>query len=171
MEHVIDALLRVVSAHGAEPAVSDESSTFTYAGLLAYAECVAANMKAKGVAFGDRVIVEIPRCKEYAGCLLACWIMGAVAIPLSDDYPEERLAYIKKDSAYRLSINDDFIASMDTTLTTEPIVAAMDAEGVVIYTSGSTGTPKGVMLSRHNLISSIYYVFTAISRMTNRKNF
>jgi len=29
--------------------------------------------------------------------------------------------------------------------------------GEIVYTSGTTGAPKGVMLSRHNLISSIYY--------------
>lgn len=29
--------------------------------------------------------------------------------------------------------------------------------GEIVYTSGTTGAPKGVMLSKHNLISSIYY--------------
>ena len=29
--------------------------------------------------------------------------------------------------------------------------------GEIVYTSGTTGAPKGVMLSRHNLVSSVYY--------------
>ena len=145
MEHIVNAFLKAVNEHGSEPAVSDENSTFTYGELYKFALCVAANLQKKGVRYGSRVIVEIPRCKEYVGCLVGCWLMGAVAIPLSDDYPQERLDYIKKDSQYELSIDDDFIDSMDKSLTVEPVVSEMDAEGIVIYTSGSTGNPKGVV--------------------------
>lgn len=145
MKHVINEFLKSVNEYANQPAVSDEKSTFTYKELYDFALCVAANLQKKGVQYGSRVIVEISRRKEYAGCLIGCWLMGAVAIPLSDDYPQERLDYIKKDSQYELSIDEDFIKSMDLSLTVEPIVAEMDAEGIVIYTSGSTGNPKGVV--------------------------
>lgn len=145
MEHFITKFIETVGKHGNEPAVSDEFSTFTYAQLYDYSITIAANLKARGVKHGSRVIVEIPRCKEYAGCLIGCWLMGAVAIPLSDDYPEERLAYIKKDSQYELSIDEDFIKSMDMSLKVEPVTPDFEDEGVVIYTSGSTGNPKGVI--------------------------
>ena len=145
MKHVIETLLEVVDGHRNQPAVSDPTGTFTYGELLAYAECVAGNLQKQGVRQGDRVIVEAPRCKEYAGCLVGCWIMGAVAIPLSDDYPEERRNYIKKDSRYRLSIDEAFLKEMDPSLSAEPVITPMDAEGLVIYTSGSTGNPKGVV--------------------------
>ncbi len=145
MKHIVEEFLKAVKEHGNEPAISDESSTFTYGELYDFAICVAANLQAKGIRSGSRVIVEIPRCKEYAGCLIGCWLMGAVAIPLSDDYPQERLDYIKKDSQYEISIDDGFMQSMDHSLTVEPVVSEMDAEGIVIYTSGSTGNPKGVI--------------------------
>ncbi len=145
MEHVIEAFLKSVREHGDEPAVSDEHSTFTYRELLDFAKCVAANLQKNGIRRGSRVIVEIPRCKEYVGCMIGCWIMGAVVIPLSDDYPPERLEYIKQDSCYELSINESFLQALDPSLSVEPIVSEPDAEGVVIYTSGSTGNPKGVV--------------------------
>ena len=145
MEHVINAFLKSVQEHANEPAVSDEHSTFTYRELLDFAKCVAANLQKNGIHYGSRVIIEIPRCKEYAGCMIGCWIMGAVAIPLSDDYPPERLEYIKKDSCYELSIDESFLREMDMSLSVEPVVSEMDAEGIVIYTSGSTGNPKGVV--------------------------
>lgn len=145
MKHIIETFLQIVKEHADEPAISDQKSTFTNNELLNFAKCVAANLQKKGVKYGSRVIIEIPRSKEYAGCLLGCWIMGAVSIPLSDDYPEERLNYIKKDSQYEISIDKSFMASMDMSLSVEPIITEMDAEGVVIYTSGSTGNPKGVI--------------------------
>ena len=145
MKHVMEMFLNNVKERGDAPAVSDESSMFTYKELCDYALCVAANLKKNGIVCGNRVIVEISRRKEYAACLLGCWLMGAVAIPLSDDYPEERLDYIKKDSQYALSIDENFVKAMDRSLTVEPVLAELDAEGVVIYTSGSTGNPKGVV--------------------------
>ncbi|MDO4219366.1 MAG: amino acid adenylation domain-containing protein [Synergistaceae bacterium] len=145
MKHIIETFLQTVKDHGAEPAISDDNGTFTYNELCEFAKCVAANLQKNGVRYGSRVIVEIPRSKEYGGCLIGCWIMGAVAIPLSDDYPEERLNYIKQDSQYDLCIDENFMKSMDMSLRVEPIISEMDAEGIVIYTSGSTGNPKGVV--------------------------
>ena len=145
MENVIQAFLRTVAEQGHEPAVSDTNGTFTYSELYEYSIAVAANLKKNGVGHGSRIIVEIPRSKEYAACLIGCWLIGAVTIPLSDDYPEDRLAYIKKDSQYQLSIDEAFVNAMDLSLRTEPVIPDYDDEGVVIYTSGSTGNPKGVV--------------------------
>lgn len=145
MKHIVDAFIQAVREHGNEPAVSDENSTFTYQELCDFATCVAANMQRDGIHFGSRVIVEASRCKEYAGCLIGCWLMGAVAIPLSDDYPQERLDYIKKDSKYELCVDDAYVKNLDRALQVEPILPDLDAEGIVIYTSGSTGNPKGVV--------------------------
>ena len=145
MEHFIDKFVITANKYKDDAAVSDEFSTFTYGELFEYSKCIAANLKAQGIKKGSRVIVEIPRSKEYAGCLIGCWIIGAVAIPLSDDYPEERLAYIKNDSQYELAIDDEFIKNMDLSLREEPAETNMEDEGLVIYTSGSTGNPKGVI--------------------------
>ena len=145
MKHFLDIVLDVVAENRNEPAVSDEFGTFTYGELYDYAICVAANLKARGVRHQGRVIVEITRRKEYAACMLGCWLAGMVAIPLSDDYPEKRLSYIKKDSAYDISIDEDFVSGMDPELKTEPAPFRYEDEGVVIYTSGSTGNPKGVI--------------------------
>lgn len=145
MENIIQVFLDTVAECGGESAISDTNGTFTYAQLYDYSIAVAANLRKNGVGHGSRVIVEIPRSKEYAACLIGCWLIGAVTIPLSDDYPEDRLAYIKKDSRYELSIDEAFVGSMDFTLRTEPVIPEFEDEGVVIYTSGSTGNPKGVV--------------------------
>ncbi len=145
MKHFINSLLDAVKEHGFQPAVSDEISTFSYSQLYDYGITVAANLKVNGIGHGSRVIVEIPRSKEYAGCLIGCWLCGAVAIPLSDDYPQDRLEYIKQDSKYELIIDEDFLKEMDLSLKTDPVISGLEDESLVIYTSGSTGNPKGVI--------------------------
>ena len=106
MENIIKVFLDTVNEQGAEPAISDTKGTFTYKELYDYSIAVSANLRKNGAGHGSRVIVEIQRSKEYAACLIGCWLAGAVAIPLSDDYPEKRLAYIKKDSAYDAGPNN-----------------------------------------------------------------
>ena len=159
MEHFIDIFLKTVSERGRQAAVSDEFSTFTYEELLDYGKCIAANLKAQGIQRGSRVIVEIPRSKEYAGCLIGCWLIAAVAIPLSDDYPEERLEYIKADSQNELTIDEEFIRTMDKSLREEPVATDLADESLVIYTSGSTGNPKGV-------IHDYYSISAVVNRNT-----
>lgn len=145
MRHFIDSLLIAVKEHAGQPAVSDEFGTFTYSELFEYSKTIAGNLIEKGIKRSDKVIVEIPRCKEYAGCLIGCWLAGAVAIPLSDDYPKERLEYIKKDSNYVLSIDEAFIKGLDLSVKLENFTTNMEDESLIIYTSGSTGNPKGVI--------------------------
>ncbi len=162
MEHFIETFLRIVKENEDKSAVSDEFSTFTYGELLNYGLVIAANLRAKGAGPKSRIIVEIPRSKEYAGALLGCWFCGAVAIPLSDDYPEERLLYIKNDSKCELTINSEFIKAMDMSMTTEPYIGELSDEGIVIYTSGSTGNPKGV-------IHDFYSIAAVIDRNISRE--
>lgn len=70
MEHVLNTFFRVVKGNGSAPAVSDENGSFSYRELYDYGRTVAANLQAHGIERGSRVIVEIPRCKEYPGCML-----------------------------------------------------------------------------------------------------
>ena len=171
MENIIKVFLDAVAEHGDEPAISDTDGTFTYSELYEYSIAVTANLRKNGVDHGSRVIVEIPRSKEYAACMIGCWLTGAVVIPLSDDYPEERLAYIKKDSRYQLSIDEAFVRSMDLSLRTDPVIPDFEDEGVVIYTSGSTGNPKGVV---HDLAGMSAVAFRNVlhdkSEKTERNN-
>lgn len=162
MEHFIDLFLRIVKKYGNNIAVSDEMSSFTYDELLDYAKTVSANLTAKGVKHGDRVIIEIARSKEYAGCLIGCWMAGAVAIPLSDDYPPERLEYIKQDSKASLGIDEEFIKAMDGSLKQDSVNANLADDGIVIYTSGSTGNPKGV-------VHDFYSIAAVVSRNISRE--
>lgn len=60
---------------------------------------------------------------------------------------EDGWSYVEKGRSLWLSGDDRFTS-------VQPEDAGL---GEIVYTSGTTGAPKGVMLSRHNLVSSVYY--------------
>lgn len=112
---------------------------------------------------GDLVALLLPRGPELIVSLLAILKAGAAYVPLSPDYPPERIAFILKDTGCRLLLSDK------TELTTEALVLNPHAElyqhlpdnalplyannrdlAYVIYTSGTTGQPKGVMIEQHS---------------------
>ncbi len=79
---------------------------------------------------------------------------GGTYVPIDVSYPEERIAYILKDSNARVVLTDGSRPGLDiTTLAqdgeTHDPWEDLDADRLayVIYTSGSTGRPKGTMVS------------------------
>src|SRR5205814_8193920 len=86
---------------------------------------------------------------------------GGAYVPIDPDYPEERINYIKTDSAckvlvdyneldrFRLSKHKYNTQNRKTGITSSNLVYC-------IYTSGSTGKPKGVLVEHRNLINLLW---------------
>ena len=86
---------------------------------------------------------------------------GGAYMPIDPDYPEERINFIKTDSAckvlvdyneldrFRLSKHKYNTQNRKTGITSSNLVYC-------IYTSGSTGKPKGVLVEHRNLINLLW---------------
>jgi len=68
------------------------SETFTYAALMRDANRLSNALAALGVGRGDRVAILLPQRAETAVAHLACYQMGAVAMPMSILFGPERSA-------------------------------------------------------------------------------
>jgi len=64
-------------------------------------------LAAQGVGPGDRVAIVLPQRPETAMAHLACYILGAVAVPLSMLFGEEALLYRLQNSTVMAAITDD----------------------------------------------------------------
>ena len=105
----------------------------------------------------DMVNIFLPRGCVALACLFGVWKAGAAAVILEDDYPSERVSFIRKDCDCKLVIDKEVWESI---LNTEPLDGheplERHAAAFAVYTSGTTGNPKGV-LHEYGQIATCYF--------------
>ncbi|MBL8324558.1 MAG: acyl--CoA ligase [Rubrivivax sp.] len=150
----------------------------SYAALLARTRAIAAGLRQRGVARGDRVVLTLEPGFTYVAALHAVLRLGAVMVPLPPTTKPARLAFAIEDTEATAWLGEpravaDSAVQMrarcptlrctwapETDTLTAPsfdaaFARATDQElAAILYTSGSTGRPKGVMLSHHNMCSA-----------------
>ncbi|MFK0225686.1 amino acid adenylation domain-containing protein [Streptomyces sp. NPDC090303] len=170
----LDRLLRAhVDAHPHTPAVTFGRDTLSYRELYDTAADLAAHLHALGVRPDDRVGVHV---EPSLGLMTGIWgvvLSGGAYVPLSPEYPEERLRYMIEDSGARVVVTQDRfrdrvvdLAPPGTRVVTPgdvrpgrtPAGPAPHHLAYVIYTSGSTGRPKGVMVEHRSIVSQMRWM-------------
>jgi malonyl-CoA/methylmalonyl-CoA synthetase len=129
--------------------------------LLDEVQGIAAALAGRGISAGDVVGLQLPRSPRWLTTALAVWRLGAVLLPMNDQYTSEEVEAILADAGARLYLgphrpsvaNHHELApepgSPPTAAVADQDVAAM------LYTSGTTGKPKGARITRLNLRSQV----------------
>ena len=65
-----------------------------------------AMLRVRGVAPGDRVAIQLPKCLPFVYLHLAVLRLGAISLPLNTGYPARELAYFLSDAGARLFFGD-----------------------------------------------------------------
>ncbi len=76
--------------------------SYSYLQLHRFSLKLAAGLKSKGVAPGDRVALFLPNCPESVMAFLACYSIGAIAVPLNYRYLAEEARYVIQQTEARL---------------------------------------------------------------------
>ncbi|MGH6970496.1 MAG: AMP-binding protein, partial [Caulobacteraceae bacterium] len=131
--------------------------SLSYADLEAGAARLAALLKAKSVAPGDRVAVQSPKSLQAVMLYLAVLKAGGAYLPLNTAYTKTEIDYFLADAEPALFVTDaEALAREANGLT--PLEAAHDASAsdlaAIVYTSGTTGRSKGAMLSHGALAAN-----------------
>jgi amino acid adenylation domain-containing protein len=143
----------------------------SYAELDTMANTVAHQLRRLGVGVEDRVAVCLPRGVWLSAALLGVLKSGAAYLPLDQDYPAERLAYLMRDGAPSVVIStpdlvgewsgpaplldvDRLPGPVGPPSRLPPVFAPANA-AYVLYTSGSTGHPKGAVNTHAGLVNRL----------------
>jgi non-ribosomal peptide synthetase component F len=107
-----ESFFQNVRQHPQSVAVEDDGRFLTYADLDELSGKVYRYLTEKGVGREDVVLVRLPRCAEYYGCVLGIWKAGAVLLGMETDEPEEREKFIRKSGNPKLEIDAAVLESI-----------------------------------------------------------
>lgn len=136
-----EAIVDLISGH-----------TLTWAQYQSSANSLARRLYDAGVREGDRVAVAVPRTCRYLIALVACWLVGAVAVPLDSDSPELELEGFLNHAEVRGYITDDMKVRSTCARTPD---RSPPGDALLLYTSGSTGSSKAARLTHRAIASSL----------------
>ncbi|GAB7045391.1 hypothetical protein JCM9534A_05170 [Catenuloplanes indicus JCM 9534] len=147
-------------------AIRSDRADWTFGELGAYADRVAAALRAAGIGTESVVGVLLERSPELVGALLGVWRAGGAYVPLDPESPADRTGYVLGDADARVVVTDRALAARlpdghpplllidelpAAGLAHPPAPVDQDTLAYVIYTSGSTGRPKGVQVTHRGL--------------------
>ncbi|NEK57375.1 long-chain fatty acid--CoA ligase [Geodermatophilus sabuli] len=176
MANLAQHLLDSADEHGDRPALRMDDAVLTYAGFRDAAAGVAAGLRARGIAPGDRVGMVLPNVVSFPVVFYGALMAGAAVVPMNPLLKAREVEYYLRDSGARLVVALDSVAAAAEeaaaavgveAVTVGPvdpgealggpagdagIVERSDDEAaVILYTSGTTGPPKGAELTHANL--------------------
>ncbi|MBH5318584.1 amino acid adenylation domain-containing protein [Paenibacillus sp. GSMTC-2017] len=158
------------------PAIVMDDKVMTYIELNQEADRLAYLLLRCGVQPGSRVALVLPRSIEIPVAILAVLKTGSAYVPISPQYPAERIHFMLQDSACTvllactstvemchelvgsMSLSTQVIdidakpeeANISDRLSELPQGSATDP-AYIMYTSGSTGQPKGIVTTHRNV--------------------
>ena len=167
-----EVVARGARAHPDRPALVFGEAVRTHAELHDGAGRLAGVLASAGVARGDRVILLLHNGFEFVESMLACHLLGAVAVPVNFRLAADEVSYILEDSGAVAAVTGlplPDVRGMRTVLEageayerrvaaatpiTEPADVVEDDAALMCYTSGTTGRPKGAVLTHRGLVAS-----------------
>ena len=171
-----ELLTAAVSAHPDRIAVSDGHDSLTFRQLLARSQELAAFLTSEGVTAEQPVGVFMEPSVELMVSVWGVLFAGAAYLPLSPEYPDERLRYMLADAAVPVVLAGDDLTSRVRRLLTHASTVVTPAQALgsglgsrdghclpsdlayVIYTSGSTGAPKGILIEHRSIVSQLRWL-------------
>lgn len=173
--NVVEALAAQVMAIPDHVAIQCHDQQHSYKEFERRSNQLAHHLIQLGVKPGQRIAVHLHRSTEL---LLSIWAVlktGACYLPISPDYPKQRITYMLEDADVAFLIANEGSIELDLgqatfiAIETAQLQSAKQTDNrpavkikgedlaYIMYTSGSTGRPKGVMISHMALVQYLHW--------------
>jgi long-chain acyl-CoA synthetase len=133
--------------------------------------CIAAALRAKGFAAGDRLAFLLPNGPDYIELVYACAWLGIIAVPINARLSAPEIDEVLLDAEPHGLVRHSSLPKPARQL---PLQVVLDETGLeladlacpdplydpeavlaLIYTSGTTGRPKGVVVTHANILANV----------------
>ncbi|MFD5827863.1 amino acid adenylation domain-containing protein [Lentzea sp. NPDC060358] len=169
-----DLLRKQVEVQPDRTAVVFGEDTTTYGELFEQSSALATHLRRLGISADDCVGIFVEPSLDLVVGAWGILCSGGAYLPLSPEYPEERLRYMIEDSRTKVVVTQPALkqrlaelAPPTTRIVTlddcdeafdDGFSPAHDSLAYIIYTSGSTGRPKGVMIEHRSIVNQMLWL-------------
>lgn len=153
-QSLVSMLTASVDRYGGKEAVVDlgADQRLTYSELWQRCARVAAGLRSKGLAPGDRAAIRLPNGLDWVLAFWGCQLAGVAAVPVNTRFSEDEVQYVIDDSG------SSFVFESGAPLPDDEPWIYRDAQpedmAAIFYTSGTTGFPKGAITTHANFLSN-----------------
>ena len=153
---VHESLFGVAAATPDRPClVLEDGSVWSYGDLDRRSAVLAGGLRGRGIAVGDRVVVQVAKSVDAVALYLACLRTGVVYVPLNTAYTDHEVRGFVDDADAALFVDDDALATLGDADPDDSVAPRSGSDwAAMLYTSGTTGRSKGAMLSCDNLVAN-----------------
>ncbi len=147
MKRYMDRAEEIIRRYPDRPLLCDAEETVTYAQAGEESARVYAWLKQRGIGREQFVLILTPRNAHILSCMLGVWKAGAAFVLVQENYPAERIDFIRRDTAAAVVLDRALFQEIQKNV---PPLAGHEETGLhdaayAVYTSGTTGNPKGVL--------------------------
>lgn len=162
---------------------------WSYSTLLSLAAKFSAELEARGITKGDRILLWGENSGEWIAAFLGCIFRGAIAVPLDAigertfaervaRQAEARLAIVGRNLpaenlAPKIIALEELarIAARHSAANFTPVSASRDDPVEIVFTSGTTAEPRGVVLTHANILANIAPIETEFAHYRRYERF
>ncbi|MDH2356891.1 amino acid adenylation domain-containing protein [Bradyrhizobium sp. SSUT112] len=172
---LVQAFEQISVSNRSQVAYYGDFGEITFGQLRERVTAIRSLLRTSDVGAGDMVAMLIDRSADVAAVILAARALQSIVVPISPDYPRDRIEHILRDSQAKLLVHANspepaFEVPSKCLLTLEACGApARDFEcsdkppdqGIanLIYTSSSTGKAKGVLIPESAILNRLNWMW------------